>query len=97
MTESKPPRWSRIDEIELWNYPHLQEGDLCFYYRERSAGTWKQGETNQLVSNFQKDVEKYKNRPDVLKYKMKPSGLSHKALDYLLRKSNEEFLLLLCL
>lgn len=69
MTDAKPPRWSKIDEIEIGGYPHLEPCDLCFYYLERSHGTWEKSEANRMVSNFQKDIEQYHDRPEVMRYK----------------------------
>lgn len=63
--------WSEIDEIERGGYPYLEADDLCYYYLERSHGTWEKGMANSTVSNFQKDVERYHDRPDVLRYKQK--------------------------
>lgn len=63
--------WSKIDKVERGGYPYLEADDLCYYYLERSHGTWEKGMANSTVSNFQKDIEHYSDRPDVLRYKQK--------------------------
>ncbi|WP_139651298.1 hypothetical protein [Raoultibacter phocaeensis] len=69
MAEGGSPRWWKIDRIEIANYPYLCTDDLCYYYLERSHGTWKESEANRIVSNFQRSVTKYHDRADVLCYK----------------------------
>lgn len=62
-------RWSRIDPLEIGSYPFLESGDLCFYYLERSRGTWRESQANSIVSNFQKDIEKHAANAHALFYK----------------------------
>lgn len=69
MADGTMPRWSKIDRLEIRGYPYLDDQDVCFYYLERSHGTWKESEANRIVSNFQRDVERYHDRPDVLRHK----------------------------
>lgn len=70
MTDEESRRaWSKIDKLEMGGYPYLSMNDLCFYYFERFHGTWEKGVANSTVSNFQRDIERYRNRPDVLHYK----------------------------
>ena len=46
---------TRIDELTRWEYRYLQDGDLCFFLREYTAGQgFSYSETNNLISNFKK-------------------------------------------
>ena len=69
MADSAPSRWLKIDQLEITGYPYLGMNDLCYYHLERSHGTWEKSEANRVVSNFQRSVEQYHDRPDVLRYK----------------------------
>lgn len=61
--------WSRIDSVELHNSPYLEAEDECYYLLERSRGTYLAGHANDVVNNFQKDIERFGARPEVMKYK----------------------------
>lgn len=74
-------RWAQIDRLELSVYPYLDESDQCLYYLERSKGTWEESLANSIVSNFQKDVERFADRPDVLRYKDEAIGFFANAVE----------------
>lgn len=86
MTEVDSARWWKIDRVELANYPYLGTNDLCWYYLERSHGTWKESEANRIVSNFQRSVTKYHDRPDVLQYKDNAIRFFAERIDELIAK-----------
>lgn len=62
-------RWSKVDKIEIGFRSYLRPDDKCFYYLERSRENWSAGAANSLVSNFQKDLVRFRDRPDVMSYK----------------------------
>ena len=69
MTALGEERWSLVDETEKLYRPYLRDDDVCYYFLTRHKGSYDVGEANSRISNFQKDLKKFHDRPKVLCYK----------------------------
>lgn len=69
MATSEEERWSLVDGIERWSRYNLEDNDVCYYLLTRHSGSYSDSETNSRINNFQKDPERFRDRPDVLYYK----------------------------
>lgn len=65
MTDPGPPkRLTEVDDLIRQSVPHLQAGDRCYYAREFTKNSgYQHGETNQLIFNFKKPVDR-KGKPE---------------------------------
>lgn len=69
MFSSSDKQWSTIDASELCALPQLGPDDHCYYFLDRTNGTYQASYANDRIDNFKKDLKRWHDRPDVLKYK----------------------------
>ena len=82
--------WSLVDEMEKWSRPNLEDDDVCYYLLTRHSGGYSASETNSRINNFQKDPERFHDRPNVLYYKDREIGRFSVELAHLIREMLKE-------
>lgn len=80
---SENERWTRIDRLTLRD-SYLSPEDECYFLLERSNGTFVESFANDMVNNFQKDFERFGDRPEVMQYKQQAIRYFGQALARLL-------------
>lgn len=91
--ETRRPKWTQLDWVELRAIPNISAWDYCYYYLIRTSGGFGASVANSRIHDFKKPLDRFGNRPDVMRYKNREIDAFALDLSELLKEQLEQYVM----